>query len=71
MGFSHIPGSNSVHNGPGGVHGASSSIGMARRPNNGLVAGGSTSGLTLNPDIHDLDPIMKGNWMQQRDSSLE
>jgi hypothetical protein len=69
MGFSNIPGSNSVHNGP---NQASSSIGFARRPNNnGLVAGGSTSGLTLNPDINDLDPIMKGNWMHQRDSSLE
>ena len=71
MGFSNIPGSISVHNGTNNVHQASSSIGFARRPNNGLVAGGSTSGLTLNPDINDLEPIMKGNWMHQRDSSLE
>ena len=41
MGFSNIPGSNSVHNGANNVHQASSSIGFARRPNNELIAGGS------------------------------
>ena len=75
MGFTHIPGSNSVHNanGPGSIQHPSSAIGYARRgPNAGGL--GSTSGLTLNPDIHELDPVMKGNWVnttQQRDSSME
>ena len=77
MGFTHIPGSNSVHNGngPGSYPHPSSAIGFARRGGQGGNAGlGSASGLTLNPDIHELDPVMKGNWMknaQHRDSSLE
>lgn len=80
MGFTHIPGSNSVHNGGNGPHSIQypkSAIGFARRGTHNAGGGGdlgSNSGLTLNPDINELDPVLKGNWMnnnQQRDSSME
>lgn len=33
---------------------------------------GSAAGLTLNPDISQLDPVLKGNWMQNHpESSLQ